>query len=316
MQQPQEQHMNRSKFQQQPGRSNFGRNSSMGNDGRQEQQRFSNRQENGNFGQQSQGGRGSQQSSQQHVARNPFQSQQEQQQQHNSNFPGQSANMGYSTGHQTSNMNMNMDMNMNMNMNSSHDGGHQQNNQFSGYDSSRINTQRQPQFPSSSPGLSGRFQSDQGGGWNSSGKPNAFQQQQQHQGQGHGQTQPQFHQLSSDSLREVDASAAIAGAITADFSLGLPVSSSSTFPGVGGATANTNQGSGAVDNAVSSSASVLETAVVNSVFSLLSEIPPAYNPYEENDPFRAGFIPHIPPPAATFNPSPFSQGLGFGVPIR
>jgi hypothetical protein len=331
IQQTQEQHVNRAKFQQQPDRLNFGRSSSMGNDRRQEQQRFGNRQVNSNFGHHSQGGGGNQQSSQQPMARNPFQSQQEQQQQQRQqlqqqdayNFSGQGANMGFPTGHQTSNMSMSV--NVNMNMNSSNGGGPQQSNQFGGYDSSRINSQPLSQFQSPSPGFGGRFQSPPAAGWKSPGKANPFQQQ----GQGHGQSQPQFHQLSSDSLRDVDASAAIAGAITAAFSLGLPVSSSSTYPGAGGASATSSagatQGSGVVaDNAVSSSASASESVVnsksnSSSVFSFLSDVPPSYSPYEGHEPFRAGFIPHIPPPgpgpghAAPFNPSPFSTGLGYGV---
>lgn len=299
MQQPQVQQAIETKFYQRPEPQTFG-HSSMRDDSKHEQQRFSSRQGNSNFVQHNPTGRGNQQPAQLHVARNPFQSQQEQQQQQGA-FSEQRGGMQTSNGYPASNMHMNMSTKIGLG------GENQQNNRFSGFDSSKTNSLSGSQFQSFGTGFNGRFQSDQAVGFNSAAKSNAFQQQ--------GQLPPQFHPLNSDSLREVDASAAIVGAITADFSLGLPLSSTSAYSGGG----NANQGSAiagaSIDIAASSSATASE-GVVKSVFTLLSETPPAYCPYEDDEPLRAGFISNIPPPPAAFNPTPFSRGQGFGVSIR
>ena len=123
------------------------------------------------------------------------------------------------------------------------------------------------------------------------------------------QSQLQFQQLSSDSIKEVNASAVVTGTIVADFNLDLPPSSSVAVV----------EGAALSDNAVAASSIGSQAGiskggaqvVTGSAFEHLSEVPPAYCPYKDGGPFRAGFIPNIPPPPSLTSPS-----RGFGVASR
>ena len=227
-----------------------------------------------------------------------FQQQQQQQQYQQHQQYQQQPQNGFRS-HQGGPSNFNSHSNDNLGLSNNY----QQQNNSRNFDASRAQPTPRPLFNSYSSGSSSQS-AVQPTGWNPSGGGNIFQQQQQGQ-----QSQLQFQQLSSDSIKEVNASAVVTGTIVADFNLDLPPTSSVAV--VEGA---------ALSNSVIAASSIASQpgiskggaqVVTGSAFEHLSEVPPAYCPYKDGGPFRAGFIPNIPPPPSLTSPS-----RGFGVASR
>lgn len=105
-----------------------------------------------------------------------------------------------------------------------------------------------------------------------------------HQQQSQSQSMKTIQQTSA-SMSHVDASVVVAGTLTADFRLDLPPRSS---------------GAEVVDVILSGSSTYIyaekESTMSDGPFACFSELPPAFSPYSDGAPFRAGFIPNVPPP--------------------
>ena len=109
----------------------------------------------------------------------------------------------------------------------------------------------------------------------------------------------------------MNASAVVTGTIVADFNLDLPPTSSAAV-----AEGAAPSDSMAAASSIGSHSGISKGGggaqlVTGSAFEHLSEVPPAYCPYKDGGPFRAGFIPNIPPPTSLTSPS-----RGFGVASR
>ena len=121
------------------------------------------------------------------------------------------------------------------------------------------------------------------------------------------QQQPQSHPvkilgLNNASLSQVDASVVVAGALTADFRLDLPPCSSTVEDD------DVNLRSSSVAVYIEK----MESTVSDGPFASFSEVPPSYCPYSDNTPFRAGFIPNVPPLQPQLN-HPLSSSSNFGL---
>ena len=172
-------------------------------------------------------------------------------------------------------------------------------NIFSGQ-SSGYNNQEPPSAFTQSQRISGQ-QSQSHYGGSTSTFTSSWNNTSAHQQQPQSQPVKNF-QPNSASLNQVDASVVVAGALTADFRLDLPPCSSS----VGTDDPNLKSSTVAVY------AEKEESSVSDGPFASFSEVPPSYCPYSDNTPFRAGFIPNIPPLQPPLNHA-LSSSCAFGL---